>query len=103
MGLAYRDSSIEAGKEYLYTAELNDIPAGKTQSEGYYLLETNEILALPIPPKMEVQPLDSAVLLSWDKSGLGSSYTSFMVEKSSDGGQTFQQVNSRPFRHEHKS
>lgn len=96
MGLAYKDNTVVAGEEYVYSVSLNNIPSGKTSRKGTIAFSTNNTANLPVPPTLSATPGDEVVVLNWDKATMGDAYTAYFIEKSSDGGTTFENLNDLP-------
>ena len=94
MGLGYVDTTVEAGKEYYYVIKLNNVPDSIELKRGSVTIATNDVYQPPVPDGIAAIPGDSTVILTWVKQD--EHYTSYIVERSSDNGQTWQQVNERP-------
>ncbi|MCB0583159.1 MAG: fibronectin type III domain-containing protein [Phaeodactylibacter sp.] len=96
MGLAYTDAGVAPGAIYVYRVRPNNVPAGTVLEKGRVSAGTDETEAFPQPNGLTAFPGDRQVRLSWERTGSGEFYTSFIVERSDDGGASFQQVNDKP-------
>ena len=95
MGLAYVDTTVEAGKVYFYTVRPNNAPAGATVKKGTVKIGTDDVYAAPAPSGIEGFPKDSLAIITWEP--LPDHYTSYLIDRSDDNGQTWQTVNGKPF------
>lgn len=95
LGLAFIDTSVVEGDEYLYNIRVNSMP-GFSQKFNTEVVNTLDTLRLPEIGEIQVIPGDSTVLLKWETASLESFYNSYFIEKSIDGGQTFFQLNEKP-------
>ncbi len=95
MGLAYVDNTVEQGKEYFYLILPNEPPSETEIVAGSVFIETNDTYEPPAPSTISAQPGDKEVVVSWEKAA--EHYTSYLIERSSNNGQTWVQVNNRPF------
>ncbi|MEO6037829.1 MAG: hypothetical protein ABIQ93_05395, partial [Saprospiraceae bacterium] len=92
-GLAFLDASVASNSEYVYIIKLNTLPTGTTQKKGVAIITTTAE-NLPAVAKPVAQGADKAVLLSWPKQA---AYSSYVVERSNNGGQNFTVLNNAPF------
>lgn len=95
-GLAFVDTTVEANKEYIYSVHLYNLPSGATEQRGAAIVSTASGGTLPAPPKPKGIAGDSTARIGWDKQGLEEYYTSYVLERSDDNGQTFNPVTSSP-------
>lgn len=96
MGLAFKDTTVISGREYLYVVRINNVPDTVAYEPGISFQNTNDPLFLPPPVGLKALPGDSSAVLFWDKSRTNEFYTSFKVEKSSDNGATFEELSALP-------
>ena len=93
MGLAFIDIHAEPGCQYAYYATIH----GKVVKGGFARVSTDSAFTLPRPSKPRVAAGDSSVTLTWEKNS--SLYTSFVIEKSSNNGGSFQRLSNTPMLH----
>ena len=93
LGLAFIDIHVEPGCQYAYYATIH----GKVVKSGFGRVSTDSSFVLPRPSKPKVAAGDSSVTLTWEKNA--SLYTSFVIEKSSNNGDTFQPLSNTPMLH----
>ncbi len=96
MGLGYEDSTVSSGKEYVYTISINNADSLTVVKKAIVVIATSGSNTFPAPVELKAMPGDRTVVLSWSKTGLDDIYTSYCVEKSSDGGSTFQPAHDLP-------
>lgn len=95
-GWGYTDTDIKSNEKYFYRIK-SAIPANqlKIDSAGAYIgMDDYE----PLPKIEEVTTNfgDKSVILSWDYARLKSFYNAYYIEKSIDGGTTFNKVSELP-------
>ncbi|MEL6533867.1 MAG: hypothetical protein AAFQ98_00580 [Bacteroidota bacterium] len=95
-GLGFIDHTARADEKYLYRV----YAALPEQLEP---IDTGSVLVgrvdyKPLPAVYDVQALfgDRAVMVSWERQNFDGVYNSFLLEKSSDGGKTYQSVTDQP-------
>lgn len=95
LGLRYVDRNVEEGATYIYTVS----PA---EFDSTYLIESGtavvDIEANPEPPPprdLKAEPGESSIMLSW-KELPGEAYSGYYIYRSSDGGETYEQLNEEP-------
>jgi hypothetical protein len=83
--LGYVDSTIHTGEKYLYKI-YPGIPKGKLQCDtALVYIGSDDPASLPKPADVYVAYGDKTVLLSWDTKSLRPFYSSYRVERSTDG------------------
>ncbi|MEM9328230.1 MAG: hypothetical protein AAGA85_21360 [Bacteroidota bacterium] len=95
-GWALVDDSVVDGEKYLYkinVALATDTPYSIGEGSAYVSLDQYE--ELPKPVGLVSAFADQNVMLNWNYSILQQTYTSYFVERSTDGS-SYQQVNGRP-------
>lgn len=102
MGLGYEDEGVVAGCEYVYFVKMGALPSdyiekGGVTQEGFAQIKTDTAYVLPKPSGLKGIPGDSMAILTWTKDN--AEYTSYVVEKSTDSGSTFQALNDMPLVH----
>ncbi len=81
-GWGFVDSNVNKNEVYAYQVRVFENPKVK---ESSYMIGLKDYSELPAPTDFIAIPDDKKVLLSWDYESFKRIYTSFMVEKSSDG------------------
>lgn len=81
-GWGFVDNDVKENEVYAYQISVHDSPKVK---ESSYMIGIKDHSVLPAPTDFIAVPDDKKVLLSWDYETFKRIYTSFMVEKSSDG------------------
>lgn len=81
-GWGFVDNNVKANEVYAYQVSVFESPKVK---ESSYMIGLKDFSILPAPTDFIAIPDDKKVLLSWDYETFKRIYTSFMVEKSSDG------------------
>ncbi|UPZ15171.1 fibronectin type III domain-containing protein [Flavobacterium humidisoli] len=81
-GWGYVDTDVKKNEVYAYQVKVFESPQVK---EASYMIGLKDYSVLPAPTDFIAVPDDRKVLLSWDYETFKRIYTSFMVEKSSDG------------------
>jgi uncharacterized protein len=81
-GWGYVDTNVKKNEVYAYQVSVFENPKVK---ESSYMIGLKDYTELPAPTDFIAIPDDKKVLLSWDYETFKRIYTSFMIEKSSDG------------------
>jgi hypothetical protein len=96
MGLAYIDTTARKNMKYLYeicplvSREMLYIDTAKI------LVETDRKFELPEPVDLKAEYIDKSVMLTWPVFYYKGIYTNYVIERSDDGGHTFQKVSEKP-------
>lgn len=96
LGLYFEDKSVVAGAYYLYKIYPAVAPKEFPVDTGYIYLGTDEVYELPKVIDVETEFGDKIVYISWDKTIFNQFYTSYTVERSTDG-QNYEETNALPF------
>ena len=91
-GWGFVDNDVKANEVYAYQVSVFEPPKVKKSS---YMIGLKDYSALPEPTDFIAVSENKKVLLSWDYQTFKRIYTSFMVEKSSDGV-TFSPISNTP-------
>lgn len=95
-GWAWEDQTVQSNEKYLYRLRsLIPVHRLRLDSSGVFIGMANH-QSLPKPPDLGAIFGDKHVILSWDYSLLKSYYNSWVVERSADGGKTFERATSLP-------
>jgi uncharacterized protein len=81
-GWGFVDTNVKENEKYAYQIKAYENPKVK---EASYLIGLMDYATLPVPTDFIAIPDDKKILLSWDYESFKKIYTSFIVEKSSDG------------------
>ncbi|CAI2768812.1 fibronectin type III domain-containing protein [Flavobacterium collinsii] len=81
-GWGYVDTNVKKNEVYAYQVSVFESPKIK---ESSYMIGLRDYTTLPAPTDFIAIPDDKKILLSWDYETFKRIYTSFMVEKSTDG------------------
>lgn len=81
-GWGYIDENVKKNEVYAYQVSVFESPKVK---ESSYMIGLKDHSVLPAPTDFIAIPDDKKVLLSWDYETFKRIYTSYMVEKSTDG------------------
>ena len=96
LGLYFEDKTVVKGEYYLYkiyaASSRRDIPI----DTGYLYLGTDELYTLPKVTQVEVEFGDRVAYLSWNSKMFEQFYSSYEVERSTDG-KNYAKINPAPF------
>lgn len=97
-GLKWTDKSIKKGSRYLYKVYVA-VPENLDirLDTGTVFLSTDEYIPLPKPLEFLATFSDTTVVLTWNQKLLQGTYVAYDIERSRDGGLTFQKRNKEPF------
>lgn len=95
MGLMFTDKNVAIGEKYLYVVYLAGTDTLKTDT-AYTFTGPDEIVPLGKPGITQSVAEDRQVTLEWISPSGRNGYTSFEIERSGDGGQTFILRNTSP-------
>lgn len=96
MGLGFVDTSAVQGSKYIYGVTVMGDVSGITVHHGMANIATDDNESLPAPFELVGEPGDLKASLSWNTEGIQGNYTSYIIERSSDNGATFSQINDNP-------
>ena len=96
MGLGFRDTSTVVDNEYMYIVKIKDVPNGFQNGRTITTVLASGTPVFPAPQNIKATPGDMEAIIYWDKLDIDQYYTSYYVEKSSNGGTTFETVNDMP-------
>lgn len=96
-GLGFLDTATKANEKYFYRIFCAG-PRSLIKSDTALLfISPVEIGELPQAAEITAAPSSHSVVLSWDMERTKSYYNGFLIERSSDGGTTYQPLNDRPY------
>lgn len=96
MALGFVDNSVSPTGVYLYRLSLYSSDTTQVPVRYVHTLDMRIPLALPTMPIPKVETQPQQALISWSRENLDAHYTSYLVERSADNGQSWQQRNDRP-------
>lgn len=97
-GLMWADRSTKKGSKYLYRVYVA-LPESLTikLDTGFVLTSPDNYTSLPKPSEFLATFSDTTVVLTWNQKLLQGTYIAYDIERSVDGGLTFQKRNKEPF------
>ncbi len=96
-GLRFVDKDVMPNKLYLYHISV-DFPDSLGENIACYLhISTNKIDKTFQPEIAKVEEKEEAVVLFWDRTKHESQFSSYFIERSADGGSTFERLNTVPY------
>lgn len=95
-GLMFIDRNARKGEKYIYRVFPAESPVGLRVDTGYYFTGVDEYLPLPTPTDFKAEAGDKTITLTWDAVSQEGAFTAFWVERSGDGGETFDRLDSSP-------
>ncbi|MCS3802076.1 hypothetical protein [Niastella sp. OAS944] len=95
-GLAFRDKQVKLNEKYFY--RIYSLIPGSQRITDTSLLYIGLADYAPLPkPSMIIPEFgDKTAILKWDFDGFKEYYTSYIIERSADGGKTFQSISDKP-------
>lgn len=97
MGLAFEDKAVEANCKYAYFIKPYDPPSSIIVKLGFAQVKSDSVYVLLKPATLKGTPGDSTAILTWAKDN--DRFTSYIVERSTNNGATFQALNNAPLIH----
>lgn len=96
LGLAYEDTNLTSGEEYLYTLTLSDeADPNLVENSGAFIAKADSVYVLNPVDSLGAYPADKSVVLTWAVP-FHDPYIAYNVEKSTDNGQSFTKINDIP-------
>ena len=94
MGIWYTDKDVRNSEKYLYRVYVAN---SKTKVDtGNVYTGTAEFQTLPIPLDLKAEFGNRKVNLTWNNRYFKNIYNSYILERSGDGGKTYQSVSNEP-------
>ncbi|MBK6901541.1 MAG: fibronectin type III domain-containing protein [Saprospirales bacterium] len=93
-GLAFVDNSFSGEEEYQYYVSFDQAPDSTEVKNGICTVGTKYSHQLPTPAGLSAQGGDHSAIIRWET--MPEYYGSYWIERSGDGGATWEQVNSSP-------
>lgn len=95
-GLAWVDAGVKSNEKYLYRVVVADADSSKNIPATFFISLADTVQMLP-PRDLRAQFGDKSVMLTWPKTALEKSYTSYVIERKIRGEDAFKRVNNAPF------
>lgn len=95
-GLGFVDKTAKEGEKYVYRIVSNVPKEIDSIKRGNIYIGLEDYTELPIPYDLNAEFSDKAVTLSWEQENFYGIFNSYIVEKSSDGGSTYQSITKKP-------
>ncbi len=96
-GLRWVDKSAKKGTQYLYRVYVANLATSEAIDTGFVYTSVDEYEPLPAPLEFSVAFFDSTAALSWNYKQLQKYFIAYDIERSVDGGKTYQKRNEEPF------
>lgn len=95
-GLAFRDKHVKANEKYAY--QIHSLIPGNLRltDTAMVIVGLADYAPLPKPSMIIPEFGDKTAILKWDFEGYKQYYTSYIIERSADGGATFQPISDKP-------
>lgn len=95
LALRFEDRDVKADRKYIYRLRVQDDPNDRFLTDtALYVVSTDNVLPQLPPDAPEIQPGDTLLTLRWLKNP---EFTAYHVERSMDGGASWQRLTRRPF------
>ncbi len=95
-GLYFCDKNVKKGDKYLYRLMLAETPKGVKVDTAFYFTGSDEYMPLPAPTNVKAEPGDKEVTITWDNQSQEEFYGSYWIEKSINGGASFEKAHELP-------
>ena len=96
--LRFVDKDIKKGEIYLYRISVPvDVPNVSSIDDAFVTVRTVESPTENIPIITEIQESDQFVVIKWNRKWHEQNFSSYFIERSEDGGNTFKKVNEIPY------
>lgn len=97
IGLRYEDLSIKPNATYAYQLILNNPLKEIKIDTAYIVIRTHTPLAIPTPKIKKVYWGDKQIKISWSRDDHKSAFTAYHIERSADGGKTYDRITKDPY------
>ncbi|MEM6964309.1 MAG: hypothetical protein AAF573_06060, partial [Bacteroidota bacterium] len=96
MALGFEDTNIQSGCIYYYTLKLNSTNPDFSDIQSIIQVNSDDTPDLPTISEVSGEPMNKAILIQWNIEAVRAQYSSFDVERSTDGI-NFTKANDLPF------
>ena len=94
--LGYTDKNVKSGEKYFYRI-YSMVPAGTRKMDTATIyIGLADYKPLPKTSDIIIEPGDKSMMLKWDFETNKEYYTSYIIERSGDGGKTFINITDKP-------
>jgi fibronectin type 3 domain-containing protein len=95
-GLIFTDRNVEKDAKYVYSVKPHWRDTLSLADSALIFIAVADTYSVPPPIQVYTRFEDKTVEISWDRISTEHLFSAFIVERSSDGGRTFGQVNKNP-------
>ena len=97
-GLVYNDNTIIGGTKYTYSISINSTKEKNADDEVLvFVTDTRSEYVAPSPEEVTFEEEEGAVKLIWNNTSNKELFSAYFIQRSSDGGKTFSDLNKVPF------
>lgn len=97
LALRYVDKNVEKNKKYIYRVYAVPMPGKFAMDTALFIVAPKDVYPINRVTFVKAESHNNAVFLEWPKSVVENNFTAFFIERSSDGGNNFTQLNKEPF------
>lgn len=95
-GLGWVDAQVKPEEKYLYRVRVANADSANSVPATFYISLADTIQVLP-PAELRAQFGDKQVMLTWPKTAVEKTFTSYIIERKQAGEADFKKVNKAPF------
>jgi fibronectin type 3 domain-containing protein len=95
-GLGWVDAQVKPDEKYLYRIHVANADSANSVPATFYISLADTIQVLP-PAELRAQFGDKQVMLTWPKTAVEKTFTSYIIERKQAGEPDFKKVNNAPF------
>lgn len=95
-GLGWVDAQVRPDEKYLYRIHVANADSANSVPATFYISLADTIQVLP-PAELRAQFGDKQVMLTWPKTAVEKTFTSYIIERKQAGEPDFKRVNNAPF------
>jgi len=97
LGLRFVDKTAQKGKTYLYSVHALTDPRTVKSDSAAVLIKTSPSQANVSMPEIRYEESDRKVTFHWNRKFANAYFSAYYIERSDDGGKTYQRRNKKPF------
>lgn len=95
-GLAFTDKNVSPDEKYLYRVYMAANPGKVKTDTGFVFTGFADSHPIPAPYDLQAEAMPGGVLLNWNKALFDQVFTAYVVERSIDGGRSFNSITAYP-------
>ncbi len=95
--LGYVDNNVDPLFQYAYSVHMKDIDGQVTVESKDFIVDGGKYLPLKEIDSLDIEVDDKALTLSWPLRKYDSTYVAYTIERSLDGGSSFEKANDLPY------